>query len=691
MNTIVKGFCLKALLVVLCAAKLQAQEQPQKPLFPPQKLSEVINTAYPEINPVLSPDGNELFFVRANHPQNTYGERGSEDIWYSKRSADGQWTEAVRIPELNMAIYNAVVAVADDGSLLINGVFNKKGTYWKKRGFSVVSRNSEGKWSKPTPLKVAGFSKMNRGLYTTAYMSADRKQLMMSFSKRFNSKRSDIFVSQLKNNGKYSRPKKIKLPYGDTERAPFLSADGRQMYFISDIFGSFDVFVAERQDDSYRRWSEPKPVMLSNTNEWESYFRTNTSGSMAWFAAREGKENPDLYSVKLFEDNPFIVVKGRVLDQKTNQPIENLTDLSVLVNDSLDQSLEIQENGFYRIKLPLGKDYQLKPQLQYHQSVASQLEAASLQEYTEREMDLYLAPWQVVLVKGKIVDRRSQEIVPALANPRIFVNGQSPDSLVVNAATGEYSLWLPFGKNYQLQVEASGYKAEPQALQLEKVNAYRVLNRDLLANKINTATVQGRLIDRKTGDKFPAGVVVQVVLNDTLQLATADSLGTYEVKVPLGSVHVLSAKAEGYYPMTEMIDLKLEDKPVKVYKDLYLAPIEVGQSIRLNNVFFETGKSTLMPASFPELDRVVTFLKENPKMRIEIAGHTDNKGSVSLNNKLSAARAASVAKYITEKGLEKGQLSSKGYGSTKPEADNKTEDGRARNRRVEFTILEIKD
>ena len=128
-----------------------------------------MNSSYPEINPVLSPDGNELYFVRANHPKNTFGEKDSEDIWYSKRGEDGKWSEAVRIPELNIGKYNAVFAVTDDGnSVLINGVYNKKGTYWKKRGFSMVSRGSDGKWGKPVRLKVARFNKKNRGLYTTA-------------------------------------------------------------------------------------------------------------------------------------------------------------------------------------------------------------------------------------------------------------------------------------------------------------------------------------------------------------------------------------------------------------------------------------------------------------------------------------------------------------------------------------------
>jgi OOP family OmpA-OmpF porin len=117
-------------------------------------------------------------------------------------------------------------------------------------------------------------------------------------------------------------------------------------------------------------------------------------------------------------------------------------------------------------------------------------------------------------------------------------------------------------------------------------------------------------------------------------------------------------------------------------------PIEVGQSIRLNNIFFETAKAVLKRESFPELDRVIDFLTQNSEIKIEIAGHTDNVGKVASNQKLSLARAKSVAAYLASKGIATDRIVSKGYGSSKPVAPNKTAAGKAQNRRVEFTILD---
>ena len=127
---------------------------------------------------------------------------------------------------------------------------------------------------------------------------------------------------------------------------------------------------------------------------------------------------------------------------------------------------------------------------------------------------------------------------------------------------------------------------------------------------------------------------------------------------------------------------------IKVFKDLTIVPIEVGQSIRINNIFFETGKAALKHESFSELDRVAKFLRDNPEIKIEIGGHTDNVGKEASNLRLSQARADAVASYIISRGAAATNVISKGYGLTKPIASNATVIGKAQNRRVEFTILD---
>ena len=118
-----------------------------------------------------------------------------------------------------------------------------------------------------------------------------------------------------------------------------------------------------------------------------------------------------------------------------------------------------------------------------------------------------------------------------------------------------------------------------------------------------------------------------------------------------------------------------------------MVPIKEGSIVRLNNIFFDTGKSELRPESGPELDRLVTTFNETPKMVIEVRGHTDNTGSDEINNKLSQDRADAVREYFISKGIEPDRIASKGFGKTKPMATNDTDAGRQQNRRVEFVII----
>ncbi len=108
----------------------------------------------------------------------------------------------------------------------------------------------------------------------------------------------------------------------------------------------------------------------------------------------------------------------------------------------------------------------------------------------------------------------------------------------------------------------------------------------------------------------------------------------------------------------------------------------------LKTIEFATGRSTILPKSFPIVDEVVRLVKVNPDIaHLDIEGHTDNKGSDDLNEKLSNERAHAVMKYMVEHGIEEGRLSAAGYGPKRPIADNTTADGRQRNRRVEFHIV----
>ncbi len=114
--------------------------------------------------------------------------------------------------------------------------------------------------------------------------------------------------------------------------------------------------------------------------------------------------------------------------------------------------------------------------------------------------------------------------------------------------------------------------------------------------------------------------------------------------------------------------------------------VETGKLLVLENVFFERSTYVLLPESFAELDKLVRTLRQNPALRISIAGHTDNVGDPRLNQSLSEYRARVVVNYLTRHGIADDRVGAMGYGGSRPVADNDTETGRARNRRVEFIV-----
>ncbi len=208
------------------------------------------------------------------------------------------------------------------------------------------------------------------------------------------------------------------------------------------------------------------------------------------------------------------------------------------------------------------------------------------------------------------------------------------------------------------------------------------------------ALLSGRVIDQKTGRPIAARITYQTLPDgaEAGETTSDPTTGEYKIVLPYGQKYTMRAIAPDFIAEGENIDLTaVPGKQQAGFQEikgqeLKLVPIDVGQSIRLNNVFFDLGKATLREESAPELDRMVGVMNENPKLGVELGGHTDNTGSKEINARLSQDRADAVREYLIGKGIEPDRVASKGYGESKPVAPNDTDTGRQQNRRVEFVI-----
>ena len=127
----------------------------------------------------------------------------------------------------------------------------------------------------------------------------------------------------------------------------------------------------------------------------------------------------------------------------------------------------------------------------------------------------------------------------------------------------------------------------------------------------------------------------------------------------------------------------LYDRDAQSMTAVERAIAETGKFVT-NNILFETSKATLKPESMEEIQKVAEYMKKNPSARFEVQGHTDNQGSDAVNDPLSQQRAEAVVKALEGLGVDGFNLKAVGKGSHEPLADNSTEEGRAKNRRVEF-------
>lgn len=203
--------------------------------------------------------------------------------------------------------------------------------------------------------------------------------------------------------------------------------------------------------------------------------------------------------------------------------------------------------------------------------------------------------------------------------------------------------------------------------------------------------IKGKVFDKLTKQPLQAKVYYENLKNGKNEgFAISDpTTGSYQIALPYGTNYGFNALSNSYLPISDNIDLTQFSAYKEITRDLYLVPELVGQVVRINNVFFEFGKSNLQTESFPELNRLAIYLKQKPNIKIEMGGHTDNIGKDEANFKLSADRAKSVQLYLVNKGVSENRISYKGYGKTLPIASNDTDEGRALNRRVEFTIIEL--
>jgi hypothetical protein len=237
------------------------------PFGPPEPLGAPVNSTGNELAPVLAPDGKTLYFSRTKFAGNTEGNTDSGDCWLSTSADEGQtWGSPVRLDALNTMQNNAIVGVSGDKgqSLLVRGSYERDGSF-RDEGLSRVARTAvvPGAATRalhPEALRIANFYSATPG--TGFFMSADEKVLIQSLERGDSQGAKDLYVSRPDGSGGWTEPVSMGpvLNSPGWDFAPWLTPDGKTLYFSSYGhmgYGSADIFVSRRLDDSWKEWSEP--------------------------------------------------------------------------------------------------------------------------------------------------------------------------------------------------------------------------------------------------------------------------------------------------------------------------------------------------------------------------------------------------------------------------------------------------
>jgi outer membrane protein OmpA-like peptidoglycan-associated protein len=359
-----------------------------------------VNSATDEYNPVISADGNILYFTRAHHPQNL---EDYEDIWVTVKDNTGNWIPALRFNHpINNDGNNAIYNVSPDGNfMLVSNVYHASGNSISGNGVSLAIK-PDNKWRVPQEVKIKKFKHKKGGFYNF-FLSATGKELLMSIENpSAGIGGNDLYVS-FQEGDYFSEPVNLGKTINtlDDEAAPFLSPDGVTLYFASrglKGYGGDDIYMTKRLDDTWQNWSEPKNLGPEiNSTSQDTDFRIDAKGEYAYVVSTKHSIGvKDIFKIKLSEGakpEPLVLITGKVYNAKTKEPLgAKITYFDLNTNKEIGYALSTTPDGVYRIALPKGKFYSFFASSEKFYAVSENIDLLKLEQYTEITRDLYLTP-----------------------------------------------------------------------------------------------------------------------------------------------------------------------------------------------------------------------------------------------------------------------------------------------------------
>jgi len=456
------------------------------------------------------------------------------------------------------------------------------------------------------------------------YISADGKTMYFSSSRPGGIGGEDIWVTHFES-GTWTTPQCLGEPVNSplNEGSMCISSDGRMLIFTlcfdKASYGSCDLYYSVLTSTG---WSAPQNMgSIVNSTEWDGHPSLSSDGKKLYFASkrRGGYGGIDLWVTEL-------------VDGRWTQP----KNLKYPINTARDEiSPFIHADG---------------KTLYFSSSGHGGYGGFDVFKVSMRED----GSWGEIINLGTPINTSGDDYffsIPA-SGDFIFISSDRPGGL------GDRDIYsFPLAELVRPRVVVS---------------------------------VSGKVVDKYTGKSVKALITAEdlVTREKVAQTESNPEDGSYYIVLPWGSLYGVTVEADNYAFHSENFDLTGTAAYKEYSVNFELQPVKVGENIILNNIFFDFDKSDIRPESFPELDRAVELLKKYPNIKVEIWGFADSIGTREYNLRLSERRANSVRDYLISKGISGDRLQARGFGFDNPVAPNTTEEGRQKNRRTEFHIVE---
>lgn len=458
-------------------------------------------------------------------------------------------------------------------------------------------------------------------------ITADEETIIFT---RQSNKNEDFYISK-KSNNQWNKASylsnKINTP-DYNEGAHNISPDGKYLFFTAcnrpDSFGRCDIYLSKKENGE---WSEPFNLGEPiNTSAWESQPSISADGKTLYFVSTRngGLGGYDIWSAELSDDGTW--TEPQNLGPNINTKYD---ETSPFIHPD-NESLYFSSNGWPGLG---NKDLFLSKRIN-----------------TNNQSGNWAKPQNL----GYPINTFNEE-----SGLNVSHNG--------NKAFFSSKKQGGFGKLDIYSFEL------PQHIKPEHVSY-----------------VKGKVFSKVNKEYLSAHILIKdLITGKTVFDDFSENLdGEFLASLVHGKNYALTAEKEGYlfYSHNFLLDNKIRNEPFNL--EIQLQEIEIGNLVVLNNIFFDSNKFDLLPESMIELEQLTQFLKMNPKVSVEIGGHTDNVGDDSSNLTLSKNRAKTVFDYLINHHIAANRLSFKGYGESQAIADNNTEEGRKLNRRTEFKITQ---